>query len=243
MFSIANDVSYVGGPVSSKFLSFFVTLFVSLWMLSNMLAVKLVIISGVTLTGGFFIFPFVTLIGNILTEVYGYKHIRQAIWFGLMANVLFVLSVYGVYLLPSSPIWHLNAEFKDVLLPGVRVAMASIFSFTIAEFLNSYLLSKFKIFTNGRSLFLRVIVACAMSFLLDIVVFLILAFYGDFSNAMLLSLILMAYIKKLICQVVLYPVFNLVVARLKKSERLNIFDNETNFNPFSLEILYETKGL
>ncbi len=106
--------------------------------------------------------------------------------------------IYIVHLVPASPHWKLNNEFKNILIPGIRIAIASGVSFIISEFANSYLMAKMKMSSKGKSLIKRIFVSCSCSFLLDIILFLTLAFYGTMPNEMLLTLIYVAYIKKVI---------------------------------------------
>src|SRR5262245_49470863 len=136
--SLIERISQPGDQIHFKYLFIILALFISTWLTSNIAAIKMVSVFGITLTGGFIVFPFTMMLGSILVEVYGYKNSRQAIWAGVALNFTFVLFINIVYLLPASSEWNLNNEFKDVLVPGIRIALASGISFIISEFANSY---------------------------------------------------------------------------------------------------------
>jgi uncharacterized integral membrane protein (TIGR00697 family) len=225
--------------IQFKYFFILLSLFTATWITSDIAAVKLVSVFGITLTGGFIIFPFTTMLGSIIVEVYGYKNARQAIWAGCILNLTFVFFIYIVYMIPSSSHWDFNEQFKKILVPGMRIAAASVISFIIAEFLNSYMMAKMKIRSKGKSLVKRIIVSCCFSFLLDITLFLFLAFYGTMSNSLLMALIFFAYLKKILCQFMLFPIVCYMVSFLKKLEGVDIFDYNTKFSPFSFDNIYE----
>ena len=227
--------------INFRFYPVILVLFVTTWISSDIAAIKLVNVFGITLTGGFIAFPFTTMFGNVIAEVYGYKNARLSIWLGTLADFIFVVSLYIVCILPPSDHWSLNNEFKTILFPGMRIVLASVVSLFIAEFLNSYLMAKMKINSNGRSLFKRVFVSCALSFFIDIVLYLTLAFYAVLPTAILISMIMYAYLKKIICQLLLYPVARLIIQYLKRIEKVDIFDYQTDFSPFSSDNIYDIK--
>lgn len=235
------DTGLYNEIIHFKYFSIFLSLFSATWLLSNIAAIKFVQIFSITLTGGFIIFPITSMLSSIIVEVYGYKNVRQAIWAGVILNLSFIFFIYLIYLLPSSNMWDLNEEFKAILLPSMRVAAASVMSFITAEFVNSFLMAKMKIFYRGNSLVKRILIACVFSFLLDISLFLFLAFYKIISNAALLKLIAWAYLKKILSQLALLPVAIFIIDWVKKIEKVDVYDYGTAFNPFSLDSFYDLK--
>jgi uncharacterized integral membrane protein (TIGR00697 family) len=233
--------SALSNQTQFKFFTIVVAFFIATWLTSDIAAIKLISVWGITLTGGFIIFPFTTMFGSIIVEVYGYKNARQAIWAGFILNVTFIFFINIVYLMPSSSYWVLNNQFREILLPEIRIVIASIISFLICEFVNSYLMAKMKIKSQGRSLAKRIIVSCGVSFLFDIVFFLTLAFYGSMPNSLLVVLIFYAYLKKVLFQALLFPIFVFAVHKLKVLEGREVYDYNTNFLPFSLDNVYEIK--
>lgn len=227
------------GHAQFKFFFIILALFIAAWLTSNIAAVKLVSVFGITLTGGFIIFPFTTMFGSILVEVYGYKNARQALWAGFILNATFIFFINLIYFFPSSPYWKLNDQFKNILLPEIRIVSASVISFLMAEFVNSYLMAKIKIRSHGRSLVKRILISCGFSFLFDIICFLTLAYYGSVSNSLLVKLIFYAYVKKTLCQAALFPVVCYLIGVLKRAEGIEVYDYNTKFIPFSLDNVYE----
>lgn len=225
--------------IQFKYLFIISTMFIATWLTSDIAAVKLVSIFGITLTGGFFIFPFTTTLGIVLVEVYGYKNSRTAIWSGLILNLMFILSIDILYFIPSSSYWTLNDQFKNILLPENKIIIASLFSFFIYDFINSYLMAKMKIFSNGRSLIKRVALSTSISFFVDVTFFLTWAYYGTIPNYALFTLIFYAYLKKILSQLILLPIVLYLTKLLKKWEGIDIFDRNTKFNPFVIDNVYE----
>lgn len=237
--SLEND-SLNAFPIHFKYFLIILSLFIGTWVSSNIVAVKLVSIFGITLTGGFITFPFTTMLGMIIVEVYGYKNIRQAIWSGVIINIIFMLSLVIVNALPSSPGWALENEFKLILVPSVRIMFASIISLLIAEFANGFLMAKMKLRGNNsnNSLISRMLIACGTSFLLDIILFLSIAFYGTMPAPIFWSLVAVAYAKKIVCQIILLPLAVILIRHFKKIEGIEVSDKATVFNPFNFDNVY-----
>jgi len=229
--------------IQFKYYFIILTLFSATWLISNIAAVKLVSIFGITLTGGFIVFPFTTMLSSIIVEVYGYKNARQAIWSGFILNLSFVFFIYIVNLVPGSSHWDLDEQFKSILVPEIRIIFASLTSFLISDFSNSYLMAKMKIRSRGKSLLKRIIISSSLSLSIDIICFMLLAFYAAMPSSLLSKLMIAAYLKKLLCQIILFPLILYLIDKLKKSERIDIYDYDTKFNPFSIEAVYDPSSL
>lgn len=225
-------------PMQFKFYFIVLTLFSATWLISNIAAVKLVSIFGITLTGGFIIFPFTTMLSTILVEVYGYKNSRQAIWAGISLNLLFVFFMNLVATIPPSPFWKLQNEFHDILIPNTRIIIASLISFFLSDFTNSYLMAKMKVKSKGKSLLKRILLSDIFSISIDIVCFMLLAFAGAIPTFLLAKLMMAAYLKKTACQIILLPLIWYLIELLKKKEGIEIYDYDTKFNPFSIDNIY-----
>lgn len=226
---------------SIQFRYFFIilTLFSGTWLISDISAVKLVSIFGITLTGGFIVFPFTTMLSSVIVEVYGYKNARQAIWAGFLLNLSFVFFINLVNIIPASPYWNLGKSFQSILVPESRIIFASLFSFVLSDFANSYFMAKMKIKTQGKSLTKRLFISCGLSISIDIFCFMTIAFLGTMPSTILMKLMIAAYIKKLLCQLILLPVIFYLINKLKAAEHIEIYDYETKFNPFSVDNIYE----
>lgn len=225
--------------IQFKFFIIFLTLFASTWLIANIAAVKMVTVFGIVFTGGFIIFPLTSMFNILIVEVYGYKNSRQAIWAGFLLNVAYVFFINIVNIIPSSPYWHMDKQFQNILVPETRIVAASLFSFLIADFINSYLMAKMKIKSNGGSLVKRILIASSISLSFDLCCFITLAFYKTMPDYFFIKLLFSAYWKKILCQLFLFPLVCYLIALLKKLEGIELYDYDTQFNPFSLDNAYE----
>lgn len=220
-----------------KYFPIISTLFSAIIIASNVAAIKLIDVFGITLTGGFIIYPFVYTLSCILVEVYGYKNARLAIWCAFILSFIFLFCIDIVALLPPSPTWDLNDEFIHILMPQNRIILASLISFIVSDFLNSYLIARSK--KNGCSLLKRIIKASYLVIFVNIIIFIGLAFYGTVTDNELLNLMFFAFIKKIMFQLLLLPITAWIIETLKNIEGIDLYDYDTNFTPFSLENVYD----
>ena len=237
-----NKISYITPAQSTvhfKYQYLFFTFFSATWLISCIAAVKLVSVFGLTLTGGFMIFPFTNLAGTLIVEIYGYKNARQAAWSGFLLNILFVFFMYLVSIIPASPYWNLQNEFDAILMQSLRITCASLISFMISFFLNAYIMSNMKLRNHGKALPKRILFSSTAAITLDIVCFITFAFAGTIPTAALMKLLIAAYSKKIICEIVLLPLIWYLIDKVKAHEGIEIFDFSTNFSPFSLNNVYD----
>ncbi|KTD02397.1 hypothetical protein Lgee_0726 [Legionella geestiana] len=222
--------------VNSKYLQFITILFTSLWLISTIAAVKQVYFWGITLTGGFIIFPVVAYLNIMLVDIYGFKASRSAIWYGTMVNILYIFSMYTVSILPPAPHWNLSQEFDSILMPQVRLISASLIAFWASGFTNNYLMAKMKLV--GHPLFFRILLAAFLSITIDLVLYLSIGFYGTLPIENLKEIFIFAYFKKILCELFLLPVAWILIDYVKKVEGFEIYDSSTKFTPFSFDNVY-----
>lgn len=222
-----------------KYQYLFFTFFSATWLTSCIAAVKLVSVFGITLTGGFIIFPFTSLLSTLIVEIYGYKSARQAAWSGFLLNILFVFFIFIVGIIPSSPYWNLQHEFNDILMQSLRITCASLLSFMLSFFLNAYIMAKMKLKSNGRALPKRILLSSTLAITIDIICFITLAFAGTLPFSIFYKLLVAAYIKQIICEIVLLPLIWFLIDKIKSTEGFEIFDFNTDFSPFSLDNIYD----
>lgn len=223
--------------IKVKYFYIVLSLFLATWLISNVAAIKVISIWGITLTGGFFSYPLMTTLNIIIIDVYGYKYARQAIISGWILNLTYLLVLTIVNIIPPSPQWELQYEFQTILISQSRVLIGSLISFGISGFLNSYLMAKLKI--RGWSLLKRILVASSISLSIDIILFFNIAFLGAMEIDLLTKMFIYAFIKKIICEIVLLPAIWLFVDLFKRIEGFEVFDIDTNFNPFSMDNVYD----
>lgn len=241
-FETLKAVNLQKTTIQFKYFFILLTLFSATWLISNIAAVKLVSVFGITLTGGFIIFPITTMLSTIIVEVYGYKNARQAIWSGCILNLSFVLFINLVNFIPSSPYWALDQQFNNILVPETRIILASLISFLLSDFSNSYFMAKMKLKDHGKSLIRRILISSSLAISIDITSFMLLAFSGTMPILILMKLMCAAYIKKFSCQITLFPSLLYLINFLKNREEIDIYDLDTKFNPFSIDNLYEVNS-
>ena len=185
---------------------------------------------------GVLFFPISYLFGDILTEVYGYARDRRAVWSGFAALAFAAFMAAVVVHLPPAEKWRSHqAAVEEIFGNTPRIVCASIIAFWCGSFVNSYVLAKMKIWTSGRWLWTRIIGSTVCGELVDTSLFYSIAFYGVWSNGDLLQLGAIQYALKSLWEVIATPFTYRIVAFLKRTEREDYYDRDTNFTPFSLE--------
>lgn len=222
-----NDVSK-----NSKYFLFIAIAFVAVLMVSNTVAVKIVQIGPFVFAGAIFIFPISYIFGDILTEVYGYKASRKIIWSGFAAQVFMVACYYLIQILPTPTFWPNQSAYETILGAVPRIVFGSIIAYFVGEFSNSFVLSRMKVWSNGKHLWMRTIGSTIVGEGVDSVIFGIIVFGGQIPTAPLLMLILSGYLAKVLFEVVLTPLTYLVIKKLKKAEGIDTYDRGISYNPF-----------
>ncbi len=207
-------------------------LFVTCLITANIIAVKLVVIFGHVLPAAIIIFPLSYIIGDILTEVYGYRQARAVIWLGFLCNLVAVAAIWvGGFMTPAS-FWGGQEAYDSILGYTPRLLMASFAAYLVGELANSTILAKMKIWTRGRWLWSRTISSTIVGQGLDSAVFITLAFAGG--EIALVRLILTQWTAKVIYEAAATPLTYLVVGWIKRREGLDHYDYDTSFNPIAV---------
>ena len=207
-------------------------IFVTSLITANTIAVKVISVGPFLLPAAVIVFPLSYIFGDILTEVYGYRWARRVIWLGFLCNLIFVAFVWLGQLLPSADFWGGQEAYESILGFAPRLLVASFGGYLVGEFANSFILSKMKILTRGRWLWSRTIGSTIVGQGLDTAVFITLAFVGTPSFALIM--ILHHWLAKVAIEAMATPGTYAVVNFLKRKERLDTYDYETNFNPFRI---------
>ncbi len=211
-----------------------VALFVTCLITANITAVKLVDLYGFMLPAAILIFPLSYIIGDVLTEVYGYRQARRIIWLGFFCNFITVLAIWVGQVLPAASFWEAQEAYERILGYTPRLLFASFLAYLVGEFANAYVLAKMKIATRGRWLWLRTIGSTLVGQGLDSLVFITLAFVGTLPVAALFLTIITQWLAKSIYEAAVTPLTYIVVKFLKRKEGLDVYDHDTRFNPFSV---------
>ena len=209
-------------------------LFVTCLLTANTIAAKLIVVGGVVLTAGIVIFPISYVLGDVLTEVWGYAAARRVIWLGFACNVLMVAAIWLGGALPAAPFGASQPAYDEVLGQTPRILLASFVAYLIGEFANAFVLAKLKIATRGRWLWTRTIGSTVIGQALDSAVFVTLAFSGTMPARALGALVASQWIAKVIYEAAGTPLVYAAVGWLKAREGVDTFDDRTDFNPMRL---------
>lgn len=212
-----------------------VALFVAALLTANIIAVKLVQIGSLILPAGVVIFPVSYILGDVLTEVYGYRWARRAIWLGFIGNLLAVIAIWLGGLLPAPVFWQNQGAYDVILGFTPRLLLASFCAYLVGEFANSTILAKMKIWTHGRHLWARTISSTIVGQGLDSLVFILIAFSGVMASSALVTAILSQWLFKSLYEALATPLTYAVVNTLKRVEGVDTYDTETDFSPFAFE--------
>jgi queuosine precursor transporter len=187
---------------------------------------------------GVLFFPISYIIGDILTEVYGYARARRVIWTGFAALVFMAFMAWVVVSLPPATGWPGQSSYEFVFGNSWRIVLASMVAFWAGEFANSYVLARMKIWTEGRKLWMRTIGSTVVGQGLDSLIFYPLAFYGiaGWPPEQLVQVVVSQWLIKTAWEAMLTPVTYAVVGTLKRREGLDVFDEGTDFSPFKANL-------
>jgi len=182
---------------------------------------------------GILFFPLGYVIGDVLTEVYGYARARRVIWAGFVAMLFMAFMSWVVVSLPPAEGWEGQSSYEFVFAQVPRIVAASIIAFWAGEFVNSYVMARMKIWTAGKHLWSRTIGSTIVGQGVDSLIFYPLAFWGLWEPATVIAVMITNWVLKVLWEVVLTPVTYAVVGWLKNREGVDIYDEGTNFTPFS----------
>jgi queuosine precursor transporter len=222
-----------------RYFDFVMAAFVAILLLSNVIgAAKLATLWGYTFGAGILFFPLGYVIGDVLTEVYGYARARRCIWAGFAALIFMAFMSWVVVSLPPAQGWTNQPAYDAVFGQVPRIVFASVVAFWAGEFVNSIVLAKLKVLTNGKYLWTRTISSTVFGQGVDSLLFYPLAFWGasGWTNDAVLTVMVTNWGLKVLWEVVLTPVTYAVVGFLKKREGVDVFDERTDFTPFSAKV-------
>jgi len=208
-------------------------IFVTCLITANIIAVKVISLGSFILPAAIIVFPMSYIFGDILTEVYGYRQVRRVIWLGFLCNLIFVIFAGIGQILPAAPFWEGQGAYESILGYAPPLLVASFTGYLTGEFANSFVLAKMKILTKGRWLWTRTVGSTIIGQGLDTSVFITTAIIFGIPS-FVFTMILYHWLAKTAIEAVATPFTYAVVNFLKKKERIDVYDDKTNFNPFLL---------
>jgi len=210
--------------------------FVTVLLCANLIGPgKVAKVGPLTFGAGVLFFPISYIFGDVLTEVYGYARARKVVWAGFGALGFASLMASIVVWFPPAPGWGNQAAYETVFGSTWRIVLASLIAFWAGEFCNSYVLAKMKVWTEGKSLYLRTIGSTIVGEGVDSLIFYPVAFLGTWPPAQVLTVMVTNYGIKVGWEALMTPVTYRVVGWLKRVEHEDYYDRNTDFNPFILK--------
>lgn len=225
-----------------RYFDFVMAAFVTILLLSNVLGAGKVAVIDLPGIGtwpfgaGILFFPVSYVIGDILTEVYGYARARRCIWAGFGALLFMAFMAWVVVALPPAESWQGQAAYEQIFGQVPRIVFASIIAFWAGEFVNAYVLARMKIWTRGKHLWSRTIGSTVVGQGVDSLLFYPLAFYGVWDNQTLLVVLVTQWVLKVSWEVILTPITYGAVGWLKRREGIDVYDEGTDFTPFRARV-------
>lgn len=217
-----------------RFFDVITAVFVAVIILANVVAApKVSNIGGIVFGSDAIFFPLSYIIGDIVTEVYGYSFARRLVWCGTGVMAFAALTTYLVILLPPDSSWKDQDAYVTVFGLSPRVAMASISAFWAGEFVNAFVLAKMKVKTRGRALWTRTVGSTVLGQAFDTSIFFPLAFAAIWPTHVLLQVMVANYFFKAALEVCCTPLTYRIVAVMKRVEQSDYYDIGTNFSPFA----------
>jgi uncharacterized integral membrane protein (TIGR00697 family) len=228
------QVSAQNAMYASPYFMVIVALYVTSLITANLVAVKVLAFGPWVTDAGLLTFPIAYIVGDVLTEVYGYAAARRVIWLGFICNALAVATFQLAGVLPAESSWDGGDAWSRIFDSTPRLLIASLCAYLVGEFANSYVLARLKVKTNGRWLWTRTIGSTIVGQGLDTLIFVTIAFAGVFSGQVLWEMLYTGWLLKTAYEILATPFTYFVINRLKRAEGVDAFDRDTNFNPVAL---------
>ena len=229
----------VGARRHFRSFDFMMAAFVAILLLSNLIGaakqaqVNLPLLGDVRFGAGVLFFPVSYILGDVLTEVYGYANARRCIWAGFFALLFMAFMSTVVVALPPADGWIGQAAYESVFGSTWRIVAASVIAFWAGEFVNSFVLARMKILTAGKALWTRTIGSTVFGQAVDSLLFYPIAFLGIWSHEQVLTVMVTNWAMKVAWEAILTPVTYAVIGWLKHREGVDVFDTGIEFSPFA----------
>ena len=212
-------------------------LFTVCLIVANIIEQKLIRIGPIEATAGLLIFPVSYIVNDLIAEVWGYRKARLIIWYGFAMNFLAVIIFRLSIWVPGSENFTHGDAFDLVLGNTLRITLASFAAFLVGSFLNAYVMSKMKILQRGRGFSIRAVVSTIIGEGADSKVFFTLAFYAIIPTKDMLVLVATQTAMKTAYEIIILPLTNVIVKRVKKIEGVDVYDEDISYNPLKIKDL------
>ena len=217
-----------------KYLNLLATLNVTFLLVSDFTGARIIGLFGVGVSVTVLYFPLTYLIGDILTEVYGYAVARRVIWMSMLCSVVGSAVAGGQLRMPAAVFFDSDAAFQSIFSPSLKIAIAGLVAFFAGDITNSYVLARMKICDKGRRLWARFVLSTVAGEAVNTALFYGVALHDVLPGSLLLHGIIVGWVAKVSVEVIMLPPTYLIVLFLKSAEGVDHYDYGTDFNPFLL---------
>lgn len=206
-------------------------------IIANLIAQKTITIFGLSATAALLVFPISYIVNDLIAEVWGYKKARFIIWLGFVLNFFVVIVFQLSIIIPANEFYPYQDAFSQVLGSTLRLTAASFVAFLLGSFVNAYVMSRMKILQKGKGFSIRAIISTLAGELIDSLFFFTIAFVGLMPFANVLQLTFHIALLKTAYEIIVLPLTNYLVKRIKKIEGVDVYDVDVNYNPFKFRDL------
>lgn len=204
---------------------------------TNMLVLKVTKIGPFTFGGAVVFFPITYILGDVLTEVYGFRRARRVIWLSFAAQLFAAMMSWAVLAMPPAPDrLEIQRHYEAVFSATPRIFAASLLAFVVGDFVNSIILARRKVIDQGRAYWKRAILSTVAGQAADSLIFYPLAFAGIWEWRLIGTIMITHYTLKVAIEILGVPLSWQTVVFLKRAEGVDYFDRDTRFNPFGLSV-------
>lgn len=201
-------------------------LFVTALLITSVIAPKIISIGFLTISAATLVYPLTCVFGDALTEVYGFNRTRRIVWIGFLCMAILVFFTWLAIVLPADASYLNQNAFQTVLGSLPRITIASFSAYIFCELINSFIMAKMKIWSNGKNFPLRAMVSTVVAQAADSLIFFSAAFWGALPFPVIVKLIATTWIVKSFYEFFVLPFTIWFVYFLKQQEGIEHFDRQ-----------------
>jgi queuosine precursor transporter len=217
---------------SLKFITLLSMIYLSCELASLVLSFKIIQLKFFFGAAASLIFPITYTLNDIITEVYGFQASKKIIWCVFICDYLFIFLVFFAIKVPSPSELNHQESYNLIFGPLRRSLTGEIIGVLAGAFINSSIISRWKIITKGKRFWLRSICSSASGEIIMLIISVPMSLYGVLSSREIFKLILYAYSYKILFALVVSGPANYLTNLLKSKEGIDIYDYNVSYNPF-----------
>lgn len=204
-------------------------LFVMTLIVSNIASIKVVAIGPLVFDAGTILFPLSYIVGDIVTEVYGYRKMRSLLYVGVVSLILTMTTFWVVQILPASLDWPNQVAYESILGVVWRIVLASVTALFLGEIMNAYVMARMKVRSKGKNLWVRMISSSVVGSAIDTVVFSTVAFLGTMPFDALAQLMITVFLIKITTEVIVSPLTIKIINIVKRREKIDTYEQPATY--------------